>query len=221
MKKSILLFFTTVITLSIFAQSNNTNVKKHEIGINATSFIKEFLSLNTSDVDEGAYMVTYKKLNENNTAFRLGLGGQISQMNENLEGGGKLETKDNLAALRVGFEWQKNISSRWNVYYGLDAITDFGQEVSNTVTFLNSGQIEEVELRDQSIAFGGGPILGIQFFISENISLSTEGSLYARYNTLNEKELFKVQTQANKDETSTSTRLDFGLPTALFFVIRF
>ena len=220
MKKSILLFFTVLFTISLFAQSDS-KFKKHEIGINATSFIKEFLSLNSSDVDEGNYMLTYKKHNPNNTAFRLGLGGRISQVNETLEGGGKLETKNNLLALRVGYEWNKTISKRWNIYYGIDAITDFTQDVSQTITFLNTGQVEEVQLRDQSVAFGGGPIFGIQFFISKNISLTTEGSLYYRYTSLNEKELFQVQTQFNKDETSTSSKVDFGLPTALFFVIRF
>lgn len=220
MKKSILLFFTTLLTISLFAQDDMEKNKSHEIGVNATSFIKNFLSLNASDVDEGNYVLTYKK-HKGNSALRIGLGGKFSQVNEDIEGGGKLTTKDNFAALRIGYEWKKSVSQKWNIYYGLDAITDYTQQVSKTSSFLNTGEVENINLSSDQIAFGGGPILGIQFFISKNITLATEGSLYFKFNTENEKETFAIQSQFNKDDTSTSTTFDFGLPTALFFTIWF
>ena len=207
-------------TISLFAQDDSERNSTHELGVNATSFVKNFLSLNAADVDEGDYVLTYKK-HQQNRALRIGLGGRFSQVNEDLEGGGKLTTKDNFAALRVGYEWNKSVAQRWNIYYGLDAITDFTQSVSSTSSFLNTGQIEDVKLSSERIGFGGGPIIGIQFFISKNISLATEGSLYFRYNTSNDKESFAIQSQFNKDETSFSSTFDFGLPTALFFTIWF
>ena len=220
MKKSILFFLITFISISLLAQDDSNKSLTHEIGINATSFIKNFFSLNSSDVDEGDYMLTYKKHNANR-AFRLGLGGRFSQVNEDIDGGGKLTTKDNFIALRVGYEWKNSISQKWNIYYGLDAIADFTQSNSSTNAFLNTGQIEKVELISEDYAFGGGPILGIQFFISDQISLTTEGSLYFRYNNLTEKEKFQVQSQFNKEDTSSKSKFDFGLPTALFFTFWF
>jgi len=207
-------------TISLFAQDDSDIYKKNEVGINATSFIKNFLSLNASDVDEGNYMLTYKRHN-GNKALRLGLGGRFSQVTEDIEGGGKLTTKDNLAAIRIGYELKKRVSNKWNIYYGIDAIADYTQSVSKTSSFLNTGEIESVNLSSEQIAFGGGPVLGIQFFISKNITLATEGSLYYRYNTENKKETFAIQSQFNKDETATSSTFDFGLPTALFFTIWF
>jgi len=218
MKKSLLLFIAIIFASSIYAQDEKP--KNNELGINATSFIKEFFSLNSADVDEGPYMITYKK-HKGNNAFRLGLGGQFSQLNEDIDGGGKLTTKDNFVALRVGYEWTKSVAKRWNIYYGLDVITDFSQSASQTTSFLSQGQIEDTELKTQSISFGGGPVLGIQFFISKNISLVTEGSLYYKYTSVNEKQIFQIQSQFNKDDKSSNQNFDFGLPTALFFVIRF
>jgi len=220
MKKSFLFLFTTVISFSLFAQSDKEKYSGHEIGINATAFVKEFLSLNASDVDEGPYMITYKKF-KNGRALRLGLGGQFSQINEDIDGGGNLTTKDNRASLRIGYEWNQAISKRWSFYYGADVITDFTQSTSQTTSFLPTGQIESVILEKQSLTTGGGPILGIQFFITDKISLMTEGSLYYNYTYNTDKQTFDVETQFNKSEDSSSSLFEFGLPTALFFVIRF
>ena len=220
MKKSLLFLITTFLSISIFAQSDEEKINSHELGVNATSFIKNFFSLNAADVDEGDYMLTYKK-HKNNGALRFGIGGKFSQLNQDIEGGGKLTTKDNFAALRVGYEWKKRVSQKWNIYYGLDAIADYTQTVSRTSTFLITGEVEDININTDVVTAGGGPVLGIQFFISKNITLATEGSLYYRYETTTEKETFDVQTQFNNDETSFASTFDFGLPTALFFTIWF
>ena len=220
MKKPILLliFFSILVfsPQSLLAQDEEmvTKEKFSEFGINATGFINEFISLNSNDSDLGDYMITYK-YHVGKTAWRFGLGGKFSQINDDTEGGGNRETKDNALDFRVGFEVKKKISKRWSFYTGLDAIIGMEQSKSSTFNF------EEVKITNNSTTYGGGPVVGIQFFINSHISLATEGSLYFQSTQLKEKEEFSINTEFNTDESSTINDLNFGLPTALFFIIKF
>lgn len=219
MKKPILLliYFIAFFGISIAsnAQDNEMldNGNYHELGINATSFINEFISLNNNSADLGDYMITYK-YHFGAKALRFGLGGQFSQLNEDV-GGGDRDSKSNILEFRIGYEWNKQITKRWAFYTGMDIVGGNTKSVSETNNF------ERVTLTNSTTSFGGGPILGIQFFINSHISLATEGSLYYRYSEISDKEEFSISSEFNKDETSSRNAINFGLPTALFFVIRF
>lgn len=221
MKKPILLLISFLIfSQNIFSQeggdshSENAHEKYSEVGINATSFINEFVSLNSNDAAIGDYMITYK-YHYGSKAFRLGLGGNFSQMDEDTDGNGTRTTNNNQFDIRVGYEWNKKITPRWAFYSGMDIVA--GSEFSSSV----SDNFERVETSNRTTTVGGGPILGIQFFINSHISLMTEGSLYYKHSIINTKETFSLNTEFNKDDTNNQNKLNFGLPTALFFVIRF
>jgi len=220
MKKPILLliFFTTLIFNSntAFGQDEDSilNEKYSEFGINVTSFVNEFISLNNNNSDVGKYMVTYK-YHFGKKAFRLGLGGRFSQMDDETEGGGNRSTKHNVFDIRVGYEIKNKISSRWAYYVGIDGVFGWNEFTSTTFNF------DQVEIKNTLTSFGGGPIMGIQFFINPKISLATEGGLFFVTDTSREMEKFSINPNFNKDESSSSSRLNFGLPTSLFFIIRF
>lgn len=217
MKKSILLLILSLSLNTIILSQDEDMMEKStysEFGVNATSFINEFLSLNNNDADLGDYMIVYK-YHMGDKAFRAGLGGNFSQLNEDVDGGGSRESKNNNIQFRIGYEYKKPITNKWLLYTGIDVIGGAENSVSNTQTF------ENIKITNSTTSFGGGPILGIQFFINPNISLGTEGSLYYRYSIVKEKEEFSINSEFNFEDTSNTNQLDFGLPTALFFMIRF
>ena len=220
MKKPILLLiFLSILMLSfssLHAQVEETLPKEKfsEFGINATGFVNEFISLNSNDSDIGDYMITYK-YHVGKLAFRTGLGGRFSQIDDETEGGGNRTTKDNKFDMRVGLEMKKRITKRWGFYAGLDLMGGFESSKSTSFTF------EEVKVTRASTNFGGGPLVGVQFFINSHISLATEGSLYFNSSKITEKEEFSSNPQFNNEDTVTNNDLLFGLPTSLFFIIRF
>ncbi|MFK7774483.1 MAG: hypothetical protein AB8F94_20235 [Saprospiraceae bacterium] len=227
MKKPILLLISFLIfSQNIFSQDTfskdddsetqgeHPHEKYSEVGINATSFINEFVSLNSNDAAIGDYMITYK-YHFGSKAFRLGLGGNFSQMDEDTDGNGTRNTNSNSFDIRIGYEWNKKITKRWAFYSGMDIIA--GNNFSSSV----SDNFERVETSSRTTIVGGGPVLGIQFFINSHISLMTEGSLYYKHSIINTKETFSLNGEFNKDDTNSRNDLNFGLPTALFFVIRF
>ncbi len=188
--------------------------KFSEIGINATSFINEFISLNSNDASIGDYMISYK-YHFGSKALRLGIGGNFSQADEDTDGNGTRTTNNNSFDIRLGYEWNKKITKRWGFYSGMDIIggSDYNSSVSDN--------FERVETSTRTSVVGGGPILGIQFFINSHISLMTEGSLYFKHSIINTKESFSLNSEFNTDETNSRNDLNFGLPTALFFIVRF
>jgi hypothetical protein len=222
MKKPILLLISFLIfSLNIFSQDDDSDShgehdqeKYSEVGLNATSFINEVISLNSNDATIGDYMITYK-YHFGGKALRLGLGGNFSQIDEDTDGNGNRTTNNNSFDIRIGYEWNKKITKRWAFYSGMDIVA--GSQFNSSV----SDNFERVETSTRVTTVGGGPILGIQFFINSHISLMTEGSLYYKHSITNEKKNFSLNTEFNEDDTNSRNDLNFGLPTALFFVIRF
>lgn len=74
-----------------YGQSDSVKVEKftHEVGLNVTSFISQFVSLNSNIIPEGQYLFTYKNnLNSNkgNKFFRLGAGIAFSALKNDEDG---------------------------------------------------------------------------------------------------------------------------------------
>ena len=224
MKKPFLLLIFSLIFIfsqNLLAQDNDVEnhgdhhgEKYSEVGINATSFVNEFISINSNDAAIGDYMIAYK-YHFGSKALRLGLGGSFSQADEDTDGNGTRTTNDNSLDIRIGYEWNKKITNKWSFYSGMDIIgaTDFNSSVSDN--------FERVETSTRTTVVGGGPVLGIQFFINSHISLMTEGSLYFKHSIVNTKESFSLNSEFNSEETNSRNDLNFGLPTALFFIVRF
>ena len=130
-------FILSFFSNTLFAQDDEVSekIKYHELGINATTFINEFISLNNNDVDLGDYMVTYK-YHFGNKAIRFGLGGLFNNFSETLNGGGgNRDSKKVNFNFRAGYEWSKQISKRWSFYTGLDMVMGISETVTETNKF--------------------------------------------------------------------------------------
>lgn len=92
--------------------SENYNQEKYsEVGINATSFINKFVSLNDNDASIGDYLISYK-YHFGSKAVWLGLRGSFSQVDEDTDGNGTRRTNNNSFDIRLGYEWNKKINKR-------------------------------------------------------------------------------------------------------------
>ena len=224
MKSCILLLLFTILSSGLsFSQEEEEIGKVHpthfrnEITINATFFIKEFLSFDSEIINPvSPFLITYKHI-KNFNAFRFGIGWNIEKSSEEQAfGGGELEDKTNEVELRLGYERQVPLAKRWMVYLGLDGT--YGK--FKDVTTFDSGFDVVTTTTDQN-SYGGGPVLGIQFFINKRMSLSTEGAMYYIYSNTEE----RITSQGFPDVNSTrkieNQQFTFNLPTSLFFGIWF
>ena len=114
----------------------------------------------------------------------------------------------------MGGETQFNISNRWAIISGYDFLV----ELDGTKIFSGPDLDEELTSRFNT-KVGTGPVLGVQFFISKNISLSTESTMYLAYNIGKNKSDFFGG--GNDEQEVESFEFVLNIPTILFFNIRF
>lgn len=156
MKITVLLLLMFLATPSLFAQEIEEPAKQmnQELGVNATALLTNFLSFNSDLVDPGAYVLTYKRINERGRGFRLGFGVSLNS----------IEGENSFINFRLGYERQTVITSKWLFYWGIDLVANVGN-FNDPTTEISKG-------------VGLGPVIGIQYRINEKIGFSTESSFY-------------------------------------------
>ncbi len=229
MKKNFLLLplLCLIFSLGNLNAQNEMPAIGHEVGVNATFFVKEFLSLNEDDPDFEPYSLYYKLLNNNaEMAFRFGLGLSIDNSTEKQNSGNQNEPerKDKASSfnLRLGAEKQFPIGKKWLAYLGGDFVYQQQSSERNIVDPFFSSTTTEF---DQSL-LGGGPVIGVQFKINERIRLSTETSLYylsgTETSTIRFEEDFPTIEPIEDIETETDMEnLLINLPSSVYFSIVF
>ena len=145
----------------------------HEIGINGTFFLNQFLSFSDKEIPQSPYLLTYK-FGLKRHALRLGVGATFKESEKSVETFDDTETlKDLSLDLRAGYEFRSTLGNRWIGYFGADFIyTQTDDEQIN-----NSG-FDIVTISNNKSGIGGGPVLGLQFRLSEKLMLGTEGAFY-------------------------------------------
>lgn len=153
-------------------------VKKVEIGLNITHTLAGFFNSGGQDVLLDPYIFSLKLL-KNNGAIRTAYNFRVrtsSEFDFNTGVGGQRDAKETAVDIRVGWEWRKKASNRFSFYWGADLVSRFRKEVVDFNDFQSSLKLDE-----QKIGIGGGPIMGILFFITPTITLSTEAAIYGVY----------------------------------------
>ncbi len=154
----------------------------HQVGINATAFIKQFLSFNSSLPQADPFSVTYKLFNSNAAGTklvggRIGLGfTEITQSgtpNPNFE----RSVRQTTTASKLGLEMQQKIAERWTLMYGVDMVY-ISENLKVTTKSMNNGMQFTTVNNESTTNIGGGPFLGLQFNINKRLSLSTETAFY-------------------------------------------
>jgi hypothetical protein len=138
-------------------------VKQHEFGMNMTGLVNQVVPFKQLSDRTGPYSVTYKRIS-GNRAFRAGLG--MHFISEDFFSGDLDVFNFNL---RMGMEIRRPVNEKINFYQTFDLMGMAGN--------FNS-PINDFDGTDQ-VGVGIGLGLGIEYFIYDNLSLSTEGIGFA------------------------------------------
>lgn len=225
MKKLVVFIFTVIFCNSLKAQdtSFNSSIYNHQIGLNATEFIKQFLILNNNNLPNNSpYLVTYKYLT-NGKGLRTGLGATMTNSNRNPNNGtSSISTQGLSINFRIGYEKQYSISKRWQYYVGFDVLYDYS--LSRTKTASVSGfppQTTEISSGTESFGVAGGPVLGVQFMLGKRISFNAETNAYYRYSETRISQNNPQFPQFSTNDFTSRNTLGITIPTNLFFIIHF
>lgn len=162
--------------------SGRTEVRfRHEVGMDATAFLRQFLSQSVSGQPPSTYLspyfFTYRyKMSWGN--LRAGVGAAYANQERDANWYGSLpgETYNNSAwqyDLRLGVEWERSVGKRWQVYYGGDfRPSTFGWD--DEWTYSNAGYRNASKTTTTTMAVAG--LLGVRFRVTPRLSLMTEGS---------------------------------------------
>lgn len=225
MKKLVVFIFSLSLFLSANAQdtSFNSSDYPHQLGLNSTEFIKQFLILNNNTLPNNTpYLLTYKHIDDG-SGLRMGLGGTMTNSSRNPNNGTpSISTQGMTINVRIGFESQHKLSKRWLYYVGFDAFYDYS--LSRTKTSSTSGfppQTTEITTGTEGFGVGAGPVLGIEFKLGKRISLNAESTAYYRYSELRGSQNNPQFPQFNTNDFTARNSLGITIPTNLFFVIHF
>ena len=256
--KNLIFASLLILSASTFAQdtlkteSSRKCQFNHEIGINATLLLKQVFNLSNNTFPTLPYDITYKLISNNNKwAIRAGVGVSLNNstvssttttasLNQPPSGPDQAvptETNSTNLFYRVG--WERRFINYGKIlpYAGFDIAGQFGtsksqsSNVSDNLPFNYS----YTKTSDKTVnnTIGGGPVAGIQFFITKKISLFTEIPIYFFYTQQKEStNSFQNQldnnnsgtyTTSENDQTikTTSTKLSVNLPVTLYLAIKF
>ncbi|MDL5049007.1 hypothetical protein QQ054_23625 [Oscillatoria amoena NRMC-F 0135] len=221
MKLKLIVISFLLLSQAAFAQTDDELKPEHQIGVNATLFIKQFLSFNNTIAGSSPFLVTYKYI-ESNQGWRIGVGGSNATTKNNSNTiFGASSNSSLLIDTRLGYEWQKGLDKRWLLYYGVDAVYSYSK-FRFTTNALGGGfpqKIEEVISSNEGFSAGGGPILGVEFKISKRIRLNAETTAYATYSETRRREINTQFIGFERNDYSASSRMFITVPTSIFFII--
>jgi len=220
---------------------------RHEFGINCTMLLKQVFNLSNNTFTMLPYDVTYKRI-VRNSALRFGLGATIDYSKTSTKttnsGSSGFPGPDESAPIyhhaydiffRAGWEKRFPIEKRFLAYAGFDLAGHYGASSSQTATVFNnlptSYSYQRSTASSYAIDIGGGPVAGIQFAITNRLSVFTEIPLYVFYSIDQDKTTdysnFLQFNSSFVSQTSTSTdnlsglKFSITLPVTLYLAVKF
>lgn len=210
-----LFLFACVCLLSV-----DSAAQRKELSFNTTNVISNIFSLSDQADLTDPHSVAFRFLKDGaegdkTKIIRLKAGLQVlNSLSSNSGIGFQSRTlSDWLVNCRLGFERQKFLSEKFEVYYGWEIGGSYRFSESEVV-------IDFVPLvnTNNSYGLGTGPYIGFQFHFNERISIYTESNLYFEY-VQSEQEFDNfgaVETSSDK-----AVKLNHFLPNSLYFAISF
>jgi len=186
----------------------------HEIGLVAAPL--ERLTSQTNTIGY-PYLLTYK-FSANRLALRAGIGGSYQEDIFELPDFSDNERRFNTQLdARLGIEYQKEITERWRVAFGGDAV--FSRDVS---TQIEDSGVDVVTTQSLTLQWGAGPVAGVWFNLNAHLSIYTEGAAYLLLGSQDRTRQFENFPEFDDELSSRSTRdLRFHIPGTLFLIYRF
>lgn len=217
---SLFCFFLPLSSLGQENQVSESEEKKitfsHQIGINGTTLLKQFISSGDSSITQSPYILTYK-LAMGPFAFRAGAGGSYKTEKTQEEGfADNLTDEEYTIEVRGGFEYQASMR-RWQGSFGVDVIGSIQDD-----RFISDTGFDKVTIGNQIRTWGLGPAIGLRFLVNEHLSIYTEGAIYYTMGDRIRSQLFTnfPQLDDEVDESAINeTRL--LMPASLYIVYEF
>lgn len=156
------------------SDNSTTSLIKNQVGIGISKFVNSAFSS-----DKNAYNIEYRYRTNEKTAYRAGINYEKDSSESGyLEGG-----------IKIGIDKTFRQYEHWNFYYGIDF---FG----NYSNYKNTNK--------DIYSYGIAPLLGIQYVIAKNFSLSIEPGIYIKCVRVIDHATF------NPDNTTTWTESGLG-----------
>lgn len=220
--RHILITFFLLTSLAAVATSDSLVVApkakpQHHVFLNTTFFLKQLINLSNQNIAISPYILGYKCFFTKNHGIRASIGGSFSKRTDYPDSTATRITTNYAVDYRVGYEFRHLFGKRWYLQTGVDIVgrQSFGGTKANS----------SFDILNSSTSFnsiGGGPLLGIQFNITNRIALFTETAFYYSYSWGQRKIDSRNFPQLNSNRSAGSEyRGEFILPTSLFFVFIF
>jgi len=234
MKKGIQIILVVLFSSSLFAQQENSNFK-NDFGLNVNAILSKVVSKKVPDEITNPFpnqfsLLTFRRFVSPKLALRLGLGYDKFSRNDslfNLPSGLSLIENDKFKFYAIHFGIQKNVIDRekvkltfgWDCFFRRES-----REEKRKESFIGVG-IPDFEISSNKVYresnLGFGTPIGIQYFITNHIFISTEFSLELSQTFFKSKSGFEELSNSGYQDNTTSINLDFRPPLALFLHYRF
>lgn len=228
--KKLLLLTTLIFSIKVSSQTDSTRLQhRHELGADITGLLSQFLNLtsSTSLRPMPTYIIGYRFYFQN-ASIRAGIGGSYSKnpvtnyrVNDEPRVFYNAQTS---YSFRIGFEFVKELSKRWQTFYGIDFRPAI-YSIDYQAQFSNGGYI--VGNKENATTYGFAPLLGFRYHLNSRVSLITEASfVYFIQNSNTQKtylsqELSQFPFKENdKVIQSTTTGASFSQPLFLTLAVR-
>lgn len=187
MKQYFFIFLFSFISFASKCQ-DNLSLSRHSIGININSILDELLfsseennnqNLEIESKEKWSKLTYWNYANDGKSALRIGVGfSRKSFADSFLTPGVLTETVNNkltYISIQIGFQKHKYFAKRINAFYGIDFIfkNELFDETYGQINTSNES-IFWINNKNNFHSIGGAIPLGIEFFLTQNISISTE-----------------------------------------------
>jgi len=187
MKTKFVLFLFFILSNITFSQTEKET--KHTISLNLNFILDQWISRSNQSsifqISPDHNIAIIYKYRSNNFEWRFGYGGlrrnEIDNNSLFVGGGTNVPIIKNLKTnnLLIGFQKTREVWKKWNFFYGIDLLLtnqEFNAIIEDDTQFFFPqpfpGESLSSELKRNSIGLGG--FLGIQYFLSNRISIATE-----------------------------------------------
>lgn len=186
-------------------------IKRTELGVDISSFVKNFLPFNTSSLlDQSTTFANFilgaKVINPKGWAFRSGLNFSARSAEGEIFPVG---TRRISAAARVGFEKQRYLGKHHILYTGADVAFKYEHGFTSETV---SGATEN----DRSIGLGFAWVGGYNYRLNQWISLGTEMSLGFSRSTIFRESNNPGFPNSNFSDRSIEGNILINLPTSIY-----
>lgn len=190
----------------------------NELGVNFTHILDRIVRINQDSANLNPYLLTYRLGLGRKWGVRLGAGGR-NKFTEVREEGFADSESNRITALdvRLGFDYRLQLGRRFEGSFGLDGVAKWSKDKE----VIDSG-FDVIERVQQFEGFGGGPFVGLHFWITPNLGIYTEATFYLIYGKRDSARIFHNFPELN-DQIFRETTEDLVtiLPSSIFLIYRF